>query len=301
MKNCLTFDKILHQYYWDGRVIPSVTQVIGLTDLINLDGIPQAILANAGQRGTYVHDATELLDKNVLDWSSIEDEDYIGYVRAWQRFTTKHVKEIIEIEKRVCCFDKNEKPLYAGTLDRIVKLKDKRTALIDIKTARTLNQEAAGLQLAAYRKAYNNHIDVCLIVHLHDDGTYKLYELNGYEDHLHYFNLYLSYHHTAMVPIDLPTLPKMTRIYKDGLQKEDIPRVKDILNRMADIKAYRDKYNALDKELSNLLEGQITPITVGKWGIDGKFINRSQYNIPKTVKNEYKSTATIYKKEISKI
>lgn len=104
---------------------------------------------SAGDRGTAVHEATELLDTGTALDFVLEGMDpaYHGYLRAYDRFLkVSPYTEILHSEVTLysTVYD------YAGTTDRIIRWGDE-VWLIDFKTSGQLYPEV-GLQLEAYRK-----------------------------------------------------------------------------------------------------------------------------------------------------
>jgi hypothetical protein len=80
-----TFAEFSHSYEVDGIVVPSVTQVLSLTGIDDVSGIPLHYLQRAAGIGTAVHQACELLDEDDLDLESL-DPLIQGYVLGYQRF-----------------------------------------------------------------------------------------------------------------------------------------------------------------------------------------------------------------------
>ena len=155
-----------HSYFLDDRRLESVTEILSLS------GIADYRFSNgeAMQRGSYVHTATEMIDRGTLDWS-ILDDTLRPYCEAYQRFVEDKRPEILLSEEPMY----HAQYLYAGTVDRIVKM-DGAVSLIDLKTGAP--NRATGIQLAAYRelvrvKEYTT-CRKCFSLHLRDDGTYRL-------------------------------------------------------------------------------------------------------------------------------
>lgn len=165
----LQFDADAHRYTHQGKVLPSVTQII--TGLHNLGAIPKDVLQAACERGTAVHLACELDDNNDLDESSLDDT-VRGYLQGWRRFKS----ELTPIWAMI------EQPMadtilgFAGTPDRYGMLNDGRWWVLDIKTS-LQSHPVWGLQTAAYA-----HLVTLLsqkqtlrgTVQLRPDGTYRL-------------------------------------------------------------------------------------------------------------------------------
>lgn len=116
MTSQLQFDEALHRYTVNGRIIPSVTQIISAVGLYEFDFVSKQTLAVAAERGRIVHTYIEWYEQGMLDESSI-DPDLSGYFEAY--LSCKKEGLIPEhpemIENRVY----SEKYKYAGTLDQM--------------------------------------------------------------------------------------------------------------------------------------------------------------------------------------
>ena len=82
-----TFAAEGHLYQQDGVTIPSVTQVLALSGIADVSGIPLYRLERAAAVGTAVHAACHFLDEDDLDLESVHPE-IVGYVLAYQLFKT---------------------------------------------------------------------------------------------------------------------------------------------------------------------------------------------------------------------
>ena len=172
-----TFDPIKHEYRLDGRVLPSVTQILKpLRDFSHVDPVK---LERAAKFGDAVHLATALDDRDDLDESSCHP-DVLGCVNGWRKFKSETGFEVEHVELALC----SSTLYYAGTLDRVGIMKryndnvQGKRVLIDIKTGSWL-YATIGLQTAAYRSLWNEHHPDSKIVprfsvRLFMDGTYKL-------------------------------------------------------------------------------------------------------------------------------
>lgn len=173
----LIFDESSHTYKWQGRVLPSVTQVLkgaGLTEY--LDRIPADTLEKARLRGKAVHEACQYVDEGI-GFFYIPPEIQ-GYVDAWEKF--KKDTGIV--------FEEIEKPrfhpiyLFAGTPDRVGILNG-RPCIPDIKTYEA--PEWAGIQTSGYEiilRSKERPLFDRYAVHLKDDGKYKITQFKGLED-----------------------------------------------------------------------------------------------------------------------
>ena len=59
----LVFDEEKHLYFYDGHIIPSVTEIC--SPLQSFDDVSPAVLQQAQRRGTQVHEYTQLIDYGV--------------------------------------------------------------------------------------------------------------------------------------------------------------------------------------------------------------------------------------------
>src|SRR4030042_6845933 len=129
-----------HEYYFNGLRIPSVTGVLPNAGLLDYSGFSDYYR----DRGTYVHAATEMIDKGTLDWDSL-DGTLRPYCEAYQKFIDD-VKPAIIL---------SEKPLYhagygfAGKPDRAIRINE-RTSVIDFSTGNP--PPAKKIQVAAYQE-----------------------------------------------------------------------------------------------------------------------------------------------------
>lgn len=143
----IDFDPVTHTYKIDGRILPSVTQVLESVGISDFSMVSPDVLRDAQQLGTDVHRLLELYDKGTIDYDTVSD--YIApYLPPWVDFLETTGAKIIEIEKKVYC----ERYQYVGTLDRILEINGKLSVL-DIKTGG--NQLSHSIQTAAYLQAYN--------------------------------------------------------------------------------------------------------------------------------------------------
>lgn len=84
----LVFDKLTHTYQLDGVRLPSVTQILQASGLIDFSKIPSRILLEARDRGSAVHEALHYYNENDLDVDAFcaDFPDYAPYVQAWLAF-----------------------------------------------------------------------------------------------------------------------------------------------------------------------------------------------------------------------
>jgi hypothetical protein len=134
--------------------------------------IDAEVLRFAAERGTEVHFATELYDLYGAVDVSEKNKPYLDAYINWKK---DYQVEVIEVEQKYY----HKQLLYAGTVDRIIKIKGIRI-LLDLKTTRELNSGLVSVQCSAYREmlATNDiQVDQIATLKLNDDGTYVYQQL----------------------------------------------------------------------------------------------------------------------------
>lgn len=164
----LIFDESKHEYRVNGRVIPSVTQV--LQPLVDYSKVPRDVLERAQLLGQAVHRATELHDNDDLDMATLSEE-LVPYLDAWKRFRQECDFQPITVEEKL----HHPSLGYAGTSDRTGYVRG-RKAVLDIKKMISLGP-VIGIQLAAYQAMHNlrgDSITDRYALGLRADSTYRL-------------------------------------------------------------------------------------------------------------------------------
>lgn len=186
----LTFQPEGHVYRIDGEVVPSVTQI--LAPLYDFSAIPPDVLERKSAIGVAVHAATELIDLDDLDESTV-DPAIEGYLDAYRQFLEDEKPEWIYSEQpfghRVWRF--------AGTLDRHGRMRDGLTT-IDLKSVAELSP-AVGPQTAAYEVLRQHHDEdetpaARYALQLKPSGKYVLKQYRDADDARVFASL-LSVHH----------------------------------------------------------------------------------------------------------
>lgn len=122
-------------------MIPSVTEII--SPWAKFDRVPPDVLAAAAARGTAVHDICFGIARGT--WTSAPPE-LSGYVASFITWMDAQVDAFIRIEDRLV----DPGFHFHGEPDLIVRLKDTRIALVDLKTP-AQGQRTWRLQNAGYR------------------------------------------------------------------------------------------------------------------------------------------------------
>lgn len=152
-----------HTYLYDGLILPSVTQILGVKYRNDYASVPPAVLNNAAQRGTAVHKAIE--NFNVSDY-----DDGSEAVRNFKFLQKQYGFEVLDSELPIVIF-KDDMPIACGRLD-MTMLMDGETGIADIKTVSSLNKEKIAYQLNLYRiglmQSYGVDAKFLKIIHLRD-------------------------------------------------------------------------------------------------------------------------------------
>lgn len=157
----LEFDQASHIYKLDGKIIPSVTQILG--ELVPIQYKPNDWYL---KRGRAVHACAAMIARGEL---FNYDDRIKGQVHAIQKFFDEVRPEILAVEKMVY-----SKPYrYAGTLDLYVKIGTK-FCLVDYKSS--ISIEHIGLQLGAYSLAMFPIVINGIGIAIKEDGTYSMTE-----------------------------------------------------------------------------------------------------------------------------
>jgi hypothetical protein len=173
----IEFDEKKHQYKVNGKVVPSVTEILEHLTAPGYGKVNPSILEEAKERGTAVHELTEDIDLGMPP--EYIDPFVEGYIVAYMRFLADYDVEWDFIEHPFYV------PLweYCGTIDRVGKL-DGNPCVLDIKTTSspTADQKiAVCCQTAAYAVGMPGSYDRYAL-YLHSDGTYDLFYCADFED-----------------------------------------------------------------------------------------------------------------------
>lgn len=138
----IKFDKSTHTYTLNGKVLPSVSTILGATLFKNkYQDVDPIVLANAARFGTGVHKAIE-----IDDYFGLDDVQYTVFKR-YKKLCTKHDIKPLEHEQIVYTQD------YAGTLD-MIGLVVADNCLLDVKTTYHLDRDYLSWQLSLYERGY---------------------------------------------------------------------------------------------------------------------------------------------------
>ena len=152
-----------HTYLYDGLMLPSVTQILGVKYRNDYASVPPAVLENAAKRGTEVHKAIEEFNVSGYD-------DGREAVRNFKFLQKQYGFEVLDSELPIVIF-KDDFPIACGRLDMTI-LMDGETGIADIKTVSALNKEKIAYQLNLYRiglmQSYGVDAKFLKVIHLRD-------------------------------------------------------------------------------------------------------------------------------------
>ena len=169
----LTFDPAAHVYRAGGRVVPSVTQILGiLSDFSMVD--PEKLKA-ASEFGTHVHAAIDMDNRGELDEEALDGE-LLPHLNQWRLFLRESGFIVTGSELRV--FNRTLGYNSAGTIDVTGTMKN-TSWVLDVKTGWL--PKTVGAQLAAYQHALDPRPRRRLCVQLKAD-SYQLHECKGLSD-----------------------------------------------------------------------------------------------------------------------
>lgn len=157
----LEFFPETHTYLYDGLMLPSVSQILGVKYKNDYASVPPAVLNNAAKRGTAVHKAIENFNVSGYD-------DGSEAVRNFKFLQKQYGFEVLDSELPLVLF-KYDMPIACGRLD-MTMLIDGQTGIADIKTVSALNKEKIAYQLNLYRiglmQSYGVDAQFLKIIHL---------------------------------------------------------------------------------------------------------------------------------------
>lgn len=126
----LTFHDPSHTYRLNGKVVPSVTQIMRSLGIgPDFSQVPPDVLRRAAERGTEVHRLTAMMDRGEFTADTVFDPNYEGYLDGWARFLGMNEWEPMLIEEPLGSEEDDD----AGTIDRFGILNGRPT-ILDLKT-----------------------------------------------------------------------------------------------------------------------------------------------------------------------
>lgn len=166
-ENKIQFEEVEHTYTVEGRVMPSVTQIMEDVSKHYYDNeFAQRALKSASERGKEVHRMIELYEEQGIE----PEKDYKYYPYLLQYKKAKKIEgfEILVNELMLA------NDYMAGTIDALGVL-DGKLVIIDFKITSKINVDLLELQLQGYKELcayYGLDIEECFVLHL-TKNSYK--------------------------------------------------------------------------------------------------------------------------------
>jgi hypothetical protein len=165
----INFDKTRHSYFLDDKQFFSTSKIIAC--LKDLSKIPTHVLEKARDRGTDIHEITELIDLGKRPKDIFPE--YKPYIKAFDEFNEEEGYKLFALPEFMVISNKGE---YSCTIDRIYT-KNKKIYIADIKSTAKFSW-VFGMQLAAYVNAfeeiYKLKVAGRLVIKLNKYGGYEL-------------------------------------------------------------------------------------------------------------------------------
>lgn len=179
-----SFNEELHEYRDNtGLVVPSSTQVLQEVGFYEaLEAVEPGIIERKQKIGKVVHRATQLIDQNKLDWTTVR-KDCNGYLDAYAAFMDDTGFKPNLIEHRTIA--KVHGMAYGMTVDReglLYYKRQMRRTVLELKCT-AQSEEYWGIQTSSYDLGLGGERRLRAAVQLKEDGKYKLFV---YDDPAHY-------------------------------------------------------------------------------------------------------------------
>ena len=150
------FNKELHEYWLGNKQLSGITGMLQRQLFPNeFDGIPEAMLQEAAQYGTEVHESIEMFDTFWINDGTQEVQDYISLCNE---------NNLVHERSEYTVTDGGN---WASNIDKVYRVSDDVFSLGDIKTYGTMTSdkiEKARWQLSIYAYFFelqNNGAKVC--------------------------------------------------------------------------------------------------------------------------------------------
>lgn len=166
----IKFNADTHTYEFNGRKIPSVTQILKRRGLIEGE---EWFTDEARDRGDAVHAACHYMVEDDIDWATV-DPEIIGYLKGFRQWRIDTNPEILAVEP----IWYHPQYIYAGKPDLVVRINNE-IWVIDIKTGAF--KKIHELQLAGYDGLVYHNLSESprkwAVLQLREDGTYRIHSI----------------------------------------------------------------------------------------------------------------------------
>ncbi len=154
----LEFNPDTHEYKYDGKVVLSVTQVLGEWILVNgyyvntynpKIVIAESVMRQAADHGTAVHQGVNIILTDNLDWKAL-DHSLLNPLRQFEAWKAEYNPELVSTGYKMY----SRRLKYSGTPDPFYVIKIGRRHVLCFVEIKTGAHMLAGPQLAAYVQLY---------------------------------------------------------------------------------------------------------------------------------------------------
>lgn len=148
-----TYDAEKHLGFVDGKLIPSITQLLDLD--FPMGNISESVLKQASERGSFIHHDIELYNQGAIERCNTASG--VNYQRLVKSFSMG----VFDTEKQVLIKDESGEIIAYGTLDIVLAVnednlfaKKGELVLADVKTVSQFNNAKVELQTNMYAFGY---------------------------------------------------------------------------------------------------------------------------------------------------
>lgn len=173
----LTFEEEGHKYMYDGKPCISVTTWLKCVFKDMYKDIPEEVLKKASEHGTYVHESIEFYEKFGIENNELQEFRDYKFLKKYYGF------EVYKIEIPIVFNYKGF--ILVGRMDLVLKRKDNKLQIVDIKTTSQLHTDYLEMQDTIYRlgyeQSYKEEIDCLGAIHLRR-GIRKYVDIKDVEE-----------------------------------------------------------------------------------------------------------------------
>lgn len=156
-----TYDKENHKGYVDGKLIPSITQLLSI--MFPMEEIPFERLEKASERGTKVHKDIELFNQGIKEHCDTQEG------KNFEILANVYGLKIYDSEQQILFANDNGEIIAYGTLDAIFEIKkdtgfanENELVLADYKTTAQFDNDKVEWQTNFYAMGYEE-LNICKI------------------------------------------------------------------------------------------------------------------------------------------
>ena len=183
-----------HRYTVDGVECISVSSIVKVASKYNswddYSNVSKSTLDHAAQKGTAMHKVIENYEK----YGEVPQRLYVDEFNGYMYLKEKYKFKCLDNERIVLFCDDNDKAVFCGRLDMIIRMDDK-VGICDLKRTYKLYPKKVAFQLNLYRLAYmqsyHTSIDFISCIRLRDYSVRQFVTFDIDDDEtIRYINKY---------------------------------------------------------------------------------------------------------------